>query len=66
MRIHDGKLEIQTDHHGRADVTVTADGRAWIDLLAKNRSMLGAVLSGKLWVKGSLALMKQFSACLPS
>lgn len=65
VQIQDGAVRVETGHEGSPNISVTADSRAWLEILAKNRGMLGAVLTGKLKVKGPLRLMKQFAACFP-
>jgi len=64
--IRNGALLVRPGHEGEATVRITADSKTWLDLLAKNRGMFGAVITGKLRVKGPLKLMRQFQRCFPS
>ena len=63
VRIQDGELNVESGHAGRADVRVRADGRAWLAMLAGERSKVGLVLTGKMRVRGSLKLLARFSEC---
>ena len=60
--IDDGTLDVQRGLVDQADVTVRVDGQLWLDLLAGRGSMIWAVLTRRLRVKGSLALLRKFSA----
>jgi NAD-dependent dihydropyrimidine dehydrogenase PreA subunit len=66
IEIRNGALLVRPGHEGEADVAVTADSRTWLDVLAKNRGMLGAVLRRRIRVAGPLSLMKKFGSCFPS
>lgn len=63
--IDKGKLEVTPGLKGEADLALTADARAWLDFLAKERGLLSCILSGKLRIKGNPKLMKAFAACFP-
>ena len=60
--IDEGHLDVVHELEGDADVTVKVDGQLWLDLLAKKRSMVWAVVTRQLRVKGPLSLLKRFSA----
>lgn len=60
-----GKLEVKPGLQGQADLALTADAKAWLDFLAKERGLLSCILGGKLRIKGSPKLMKAFAACFP-
>ncbi len=66
VRISDRKMEVTQGLVGKADVRISADSRTWLQLSAKERGALGAILSGKLRVKGSLSIFKAFLRCFPS
>jgi putative sterol carrier protein len=50
---------------GTADLRVTADSRTWLGFLAKERNLFGALIQGKIRIKGSPSLMKAFARCFP-
>jgi epoxyqueuosine reductase QueG/putative sterol carrier protein len=64
--IRDKTIQVQDDHVGKANLHLMADSRTWIQFLAKEKSMLVAVLTGKVRIKGSPRLMKAFAKCFPS
>ncbi len=64
--IRNKTIEVQQGHVGHADLTVIADSRTWLDILAREKQIPWAVLTRKLKVKGPLRLMKAFGACFPS
>jgi epoxyqueuosine reductase QueG/putative sterol carrier protein len=64
--IRDKTIQVQNDHVGQANLHLMADSRTWLQFLAKEKSMLWAVLTGKIRIKGSPGLMKAFAKCFPS
>ena len=60
------------DHPGRgrprgdADLRLTADSETWLGFLAKERSLLWALLRRKIRIKGSPRLLVAFGKCFPS
>ena len=44
VTIRDGTLQVQDGHQGEADLRVTADSETWLGFLAKERSLLWALL----------------------
>jgi epoxyqueuosine reductase QueG len=66
VRIHDKKMELSEGLVGKADFSATVDSRTWLGMSAKERGPLGALLTGKLRVKGPLSLFKAFVRCFPS
>jgi alkyl sulfatase BDS1-like metallo-beta-lactamase superfamily hydrolase len=65
VRIDDGSLEVENGHVGRPDVSVRADGQVWLDIVAKKRNPVLAVLTGRLKVKGDRSLLGRFASCFP-
>jgi len=59
-------LEIQEGHIGTPDIHVTADSRTWLAFLAKERSLVWALLRRKIRIKGSPRLLLAFGKCFPS
>ena len=66
VSIRDGTLEVQDGHQGEADLRVTADSETWLGFLAKERSLLWALLRRRIRIKGSPKLLVAFGKCFPS
>jgi NAD-dependent dihydropyrimidine dehydrogenase PreA subunit len=66
VRIVDRKLEVSPGLQGDPDVRVRADSRTWLQITAKERNPLSAMLAGKFRVSGPLRLFKAFVRCFPS
>ena len=64
--IRDRTIAVHTGHVGAAQVRVTADSDTWIGFLAKERSLIWALIRGKIRVRGSLRLLAAFGRCFPS
>lgn len=58
LRIEKGLVE-------KADLRVTADSRTWLAFLNKEKSLLFALLTRKIRVKGSPRLLRAFARCFP-
>lgn len=66
VRIDDGALEVREGAlEGPADVEVRTDGGLWLDIVAKRRSPVWAVITGRLVIRGDRALLDRFAACFP-
>jgi len=66
VTIRDGTVQVQDGHHGEADLSVTADSETWLGFLAKERSLLWALLRRRIRIKGSPRLLVAFGKCFPS
>ena len=66
ITIRDGTLQVQDGHHGEADLRVSADSQTWLGFLAKERSLLWALLRRRIRIKGSPKLLVAFGKCFPS
>jgi epoxyqueuosine reductase QueG len=66
VTIREGTLQVQDGHQGEADLRVTADSETWLGFLAKERSLLWALLRRKIRIKGSPKLLVAFGKCFPS
>src|SRR4051812_11369847 len=66
VTIRDGTLQVQDGHQGEADLRVTADSETWLGFLAKERSLLWALLRRRIRIKGSPKLLIAFGKCFPS
>jgi putative sterol carrier protein len=57
VSIRDGILKVEAGHQGEADLLVTADSETWLGFLAKERSLLWALLRTRIRIKGSPRLL---------
>lgn len=64
--IRDQELDVRAGHHGEPDLRLRADTETWLGYLAREKSLLPAVLRGRIRVRGPLRLMKAFARCFPS
>jgi ferredoxin len=64
--IRNETLEVKEGRIGVADLAVTADTRTWLGFLARERSLLPALVLRKIKLKGSPRLLLAFSKCFPS
>ena len=64
--IRNKTVEVQDGHVGTADLRVTADSGTWIGFLAKERSLVWALVSRRIRIKGSPRLLLTFGRCFPS
>jgi len=65
VRIDDGVLEVCDGLVGTPDVYVRAAGEVWLEIAAKHRSPVLAVLTGRLKTRGDRSLLTRFAACFP-
>jgi Fe-S-cluster-containing hydrogenase component 2 len=65
LTIKDERLAITRGHAGEPDVAVVADSDTWLGYLAGRRSMLWAVLTRRVRVRGKLSLLEAFERCFP-
>lgn len=66
VTIRNGTLQVQDGHHGQANLRVMADSQTWLGFLAKERSLLWALLRRRIRIKGSPRLLIAFGKCFPS
>ena len=66
ITIRAGTLQVQDGHQGQADLKVTADSETWLGFLAKERSLLWALLRRRIRIQGSPRLLVAFGKCFPS
>src|SRR5262249_24023882 len=64
--IRDGTVQVRDGHEGEADLRVTAASATWLGFLAKERSLLWALLRRRIRIKGSPKLLVAFGKCFPS
>jgi ferredoxin len=66
ITIRSGTLDVQDGHHGEPNLRMTADSDTWLGFLAKERSLLWALLRRRIRIKGSPRLLMAFGKCFPS
>src|SRR5712692_4300889 len=66
VMIRDGALQVESGHQSQADIRITADSETWLGFLAKERSLLWALLRRRIRIKGSPRLLVAFGRCFPS
>lgn len=66
VSIYAGTLQVQDGHQGEADLRVTADSETWLGFVAKERSLLWALLRRRIRIKGAPRLLIDFGKCFPS
>lgn len=64
--IRKGQLLIDPGEELRPDVTIRADARTWVRFVAKETSLLWAVLTFRIRFSGKIWLMKDFEKCFPT
>ncbi len=64
--IRDKSIRVEHGHVGSPDLRVTADTRAWLGFLRKERSLVWALLTRKIRLNGSPRLLLAFGKCFPS
>ncbi len=66
VRIAGGEIEVTPGLlTGEPDATITADSRAWLAFVTRERRLLPLLLTRKLRVKGSLRAFAEFGRCFP-
>ena len=63
--IRDRTITVQAGHVGVAQVSIVADSDTWLGFLARERSLISAMLRGKIRVTGPFRLMTTFGKCFP-
>jgi Fe-S-cluster-containing hydrogenase component 2 len=66
VTIQNKTLQVQTGHHGKADLAVIADSKTWIAFLCKEQNIIWALIQRKIRVKGSIKLLQAFGKCFPA
>jgi epoxyqueuosine reductase QueG len=64
--IRDQVIRVSEGHEGEAALHLTADSETWLGFLAKERSLLWALLRRKIRISGSPRLLLAFGKCFPS
>lgn len=63
VTIREKAIRVVEGLEGKADLAVTADATTWLGILSKERNVPWALVTRRLVVKGSPALLQRFSTC---
>src|SRR5262245_47226067 len=66
IKIQNRTLEITEGLLGKAGIQVTADAKTWLGFVAKERSLITALATRKIRLKGDPRLLLAFGKCFPS
>jgi len=66
IRIQNRELQISEGLVGQGDLHVTADAKTWLAFLAKEKSLIAALATRKLRLKGNPKLLLAFGKCFPT
>jgi Fe-S-cluster-containing hydrogenase component 2 len=66
VAIRNKALAVSDGHLGTAECHVIADSRTWLGFVRKERSLLWALLTRKIRIKGPPRLLVAFGNCFPS
>jgi ferredoxin len=64
--IRDMSLRVAEGHLGTPDLRLTADSETWLGFLAKERSLVWALIRRKIRIHGSPRLLLGFGKCFPT
>ncbi len=64
ISIADGTLTVQREITGRADLRVRADAATWVGMLNEEVSLIKALVSGRIKLKGNPSHLKKFKECM--
>ncbi|TPV92766.1 MAG: 4Fe-4S ferredoxin [Myxococcales bacterium FL481] len=64
--IRDQQLTVQRGLVGNADVIIAADSATWLGFLGGSKSLIWAVLSRRIRIRGRIPLIRDFARCFPS
>jgi Fe-S-cluster-containing hydrogenase component 2 len=66
VTIHNKTVQVQEGHVGRANLVVMADSKTWLRFLAKEQSLILALLRRQIRIQGSPKLLLAFGKCFPA
>jgi ferredoxin len=66
VTIREKTIQVQDGLHGEAALRLTADSETWLGFLAKERSLIWALLRRKIRIQGSPRLLLAFGKCFPA
>lgn len=66
VRIENKTIKVTAGHVGQSDLSVVADGAAWLAFVRRESSIGWALVRRKIRISGPLSLLKAFGRCFPS
>lgn len=66
VTIRDQRLQVEKGLRGKPDCHIFADAKTWLGFLRKEKSLLWAILTRKIRIKGKISLLASFGKCFPS
>ncbi len=66
VTIRDKTIRVESGHVGRPQLRVVADSRAWLRFIRKEGSLVWALLTRRIRLKGVPKLLMAFGKCFPS
>ena len=66
VTISNKTIDVQDGHTGAPNIRVRADSRTWLGVVAKERSLMWALIRRKIRINGSPKLLIAFGKCFPS
>lgn len=64
ISISEEKIHIHEGHHGVSDLYVKADSETWVGILNEEISLVKALITRRLKLKGNPAFLKKFKSCM--
>ncbi len=64
--IRNKTIEVKNGHVGAPNIRVRADSRTWLGVVAKEQSLVWALIRRKIRIQGSPKLLIAFGKCFPS
>ncbi|MGD0886329.1 MAG: SCP2 sterol-binding domain-containing protein [Thermodesulfovibrionales bacterium] len=64
ISISEEKIHVHEGYHGGSDLYIKADSETWVGILNEERSLVKALITGRLKFKGNPAFLKKFKACM--
>jgi len=61
-----GKITVTDGLEGRADLTVAADARTWVEFVRRDRGLLLAAVRRRIKLRGRISLLLAFARCFPA
>ena len=65
VAVADGAMTVEDGLVGTADLRITAEPRTWLGFLAGDRSLVWALLRGRVRLRGSFRRLLDFARCFP-
>ena len=65
ITVREGEIEVLEGLHGRADLHVWADATTWTEFLRGNRSLIWALVTRRIRLRGDPRLLARFGKCFP-